>query len=47
VDAKDETVIVEEVALPKLVATPAPLEIRTVESTQESVVPAVAPEKLD
>ena len=27
--------------------TPAPVEIRTVKSTQESVVPAAAPEKLD
>jgi hypothetical protein len=46
-DPKDGALIAEAVAALKLLTTPAPLEIRTVESTQESVVPAVAPEKLD
>jgi hypothetical protein len=45
-DPKDGALIAEAVAALKLLTTP-PLEIRTVESTQESVVPAVAPEKLD
>jgi hypothetical protein len=53
-DPKDGALIAEAVAVLKLLTTPAapasapaPLEIRTVESTQESVVPAAAPEKLD
>jgi len=39
-DAKDGALIVEAVALLKLATSPAPLEIRTVNSAQESVVPA-------